>query len=144
MRGFGGFVLSETEKRISIKSSADIITARGAGREMAKQLGFNIVDQTKITTAISELTRNIVTYTGKGRVIIKKVHSDVGKKDGMGIIRTDKGPGKESIELVRKDGDRTSNSLGLGLSGAKMLMDDINIKSKPGKGTRVTIKKWLR
>ena len=136
--------MSETEKRISIKSSADIITARGVGREMAKQLGFNIVDQTKITTAISELTRNIVTYTGKGRVIIKKIHSDVDKKDGMEIICTDKGPGIESIELVLKAGYSTSNSLGLGLSGAKMLMDDFNIKSKPGKGTRVTIKKWLR
>jgi len=140
----GDFVLSETEKRISINSSADIITARGAGREMAKQLGFSIVDQTKITTAISELTRNIVTYTGKGRVIIKKIHSDVSKKDGMEIICTDKGPGIESIELVLKAGYSTSNSLGLGLSGAKMLMDDFNIKSKPGKGTRVTIKKWLR
>ncbi|CAD6494128.1 MAG: Anti-sigma F factor [Candidatus Argoarchaeum ethanivorans] len=136
--------MSETEKRISIKSSADIITARGVGREMAKQLGFNIVDQTKITTAISELTRNIVTYTGKGRVIIKKIHSDVDKKDGMAIICTDKGPGIESIELVLKAGYSTSNSLGLGLSGAKMLMDDFDIKSKPGQGTRVTIKKWLR
>lgn len=131
-------------QRVTINSSADIITARGLVREAAMKLGFSVVDQTRITTAISELARNIVTYAGKGRVTIKKVHDERSGKDGIEVICKDNGPGIENIELALKGGYSTSGSLGLGLSGAKRLVDEFEIKSKPGKGTTVTIKKWLR
>jgi len=137
-------VREEEITRMNITSSADIIAARGKGRELAMKMGFSVVDQTKITTAISELTRNIVTYAGKGEVIIKKAESETGGKNGIVVVCRDEGPGIEDIQLVLKGGFSTSESLGLGLSGAKQLMDEFEIKSKPGKGTIVTIKKWLR
>jgi serine/threonine-protein kinase RsbT len=136
--------VSEDEARITINSSADIVTARGLGREMAINIGFSVVDQTKITTAISELARNIVTYAGKGRVTIKKIRRDEDGKQGIEVKCTDKGPGIENVELALKGGYSTSGSLGLGLSGAKKLMDEFEIKSKPGKGTTVVIRKWVR
>jgi len=138
--------VSEDEEmtKVNIASSADIIAARGKGRELAMKMGFNVVDQTKITTAISELTRNIVTYAGKGEVTIEKAQSETGDKNGIVVVCVDEGPGIKDIGLVLKGGVSTSGSLGLGLSGAKQLMDEFEIKSKPGEGTIITIKKWLR
>jgi len=132
------------KEKVKIASSADIIAARGKGRELAIKMGFSVVDQTKITTAISELTRNIVTYAGRGEVTIKKARSEPGDKNGIVVVCIDEGPGIEDVGLVLKGGFSTSGSLGLGLSGAKHLMDEFEIKSKPGEGTVVTIKKWMR
>jgi serine/threonine-protein kinase RsbT len=129
-------------KETSIKSSEDVILARQVAREMAKKLGFGLADQTRITTAVSELSRNIYLYAGTGRVVIKAVSGDSGK--GMEIVAEDNGPGIPDIEMVMQDGYSTSKGLGQGLPGTKRLVDEFEIKSKVGAGTIVTIKKWLR
>ena len=132
----------EQIKEVSIKGSEDVVLARQAAREMAKELGFGLADQTRITTAVSELSRNIYLYAGTGRVVIKKVSESA--KKGMEIRAEDKGPGIPDVELAMQDGYSTNKSLGQGLPGTKRLMDEFEIKSEVGVGTTVTIRKWLR
>lgn len=130
-----------SEDTLSVKNEYDIISVRGFGRNIAAQLGFGVVDQCRITTAISELARNIVVHGGGGSVTIKTIQND---KKGIEITCKDKGPGIRDIELALKGGFSTVGGLGIGLSGAKRLMDEFQITSFKGKGTTVMIRKWLK
>jgi len=132
----------EKIEEVSINNSEDIILARQIAREMAKELGFGLADQTRITTAVSELSRNIYTFAGTGRVVVKALSESA--KKGMEIIAEDKGPGIPDIEMAMQDGYSTNKGLGQGLPGTKRLMDEFEIKSEAGKGATVTIRKWLR
>ncbi|NQT69468.1 MAG: anti-sigma regulatory factor [Desulfobacteraceae bacterium] len=132
----------EKIKEVGINKSEDVIMARQVAREMAKELDFGLADQTRITAAVSELSRNIYHYAGTGRVVVK-VLSESAKK-GMEIIAEDKGPGIPDIEMAMQDGYSTGKGpLGQGLPGSKRLMDEFEIKSEVGVGTTVTIRKWL-
>src|SRR4029450_904955 len=121
----------------TVQSAEDVVAIRQAVRHRAVELGFNLVDQTKIVTAASELARNTVQYGGGGRVTIDAVE-DLGRR-GLRLTFEDDGPGIPDVELAMKDGFTTSGGLGLGLSGARRLSNDFTIESTPGKGTRIII-----
>ena len=128
-----------TENR-SISTPEDVVAVRQAVRQRAVDLGFNLVDQTKIVTAASELARNTLQYGGGGTLRIEEVLQ--GARRGIRLVFEDNGPGIPNIELAMKDGYTTGNGLGLGLSGAKRLSNEFFIDSRPGEGTRVTIVRW--
>ncbi|ESU33604.1 hypothetical protein G3A_05220 [Bacillus sp. 17376] len=127
---------------ININNEFDIVLARQKGREVSKNLQFGGVDQARITTAISELARNIYLYAGSGQITID-VLEDNGRK-GIQISAADNGPGISDIRMVLQDGFSTSGGLGAGLPGVKRLMDSFDIDSTPGTGTKITITKWAR
>jgi len=131
----------EKIKEVVINNSEDVVRARQAAREMAREIGFGLADQTRITTAVSELSRNIFLYAGTGSVIIRAVSG--GSRKGMEIVAEDRGPGIPDLEMAMQDGYSTSRGLGQGLPGTRRLMDEFEIKSEVGVGTTVTIKKWL-
>ena len=124
----------------TVQYAEDVVAIRQAVRQRAVELGFNLVDQTKIVTAASELARNTVQYGGGGRVTIEAVE-DFGRR-GIRLTFEDDGPGIPDVELAMKDGYTTGGGLGLGLSGARRLSNDFRIESTPGKGTRVIITRW--
>ena len=124
----------------TVQSAEDVVAIRQAVRQRAVELGFNLVDQTKIVTAASELARNTVQHGGGGRVTIEAVE-DFGRR-GVRLTFEDEGPGIPNVELAMKDGFTTGGGLGLGLSGARRLSNDFSIESTVGKGTRVTITRW--
>lgn len=128
--------------RVSISSEADIVTARQRGREMASRLGFSETDQTLVATAISEIARNMVLYAGRGSLILDLVTRHDGH--GLRVSATDEGPGIIDTDRALEDGYSTRNSLGLGLPGARRLMDEFDLTSAPGEGTSVVMVKWLR
>ena len=130
------------EVRVSIEREADIVLARQAGRQLAASLGFSTTDQTLIATAISEVARNIVVYAQHGEIVLTQT-TDAGRV-GIQVIATDQGPGIDNKDLAMRDGYSTKNSLGLGLPGARRLMDDFALDSEIGRGTTVTMKKWKR
>ncbi|MCL0035810.1 anti-sigma regulatory factor [Dehalococcoidia bacterium] len=130
------------EKSISIKDEYDIVSARSVGKQMAAEIGLGIVDQSRIATAVSELARNIVLYAGTGAVTFRRLND--GGRSGLEIVASDSGPGIADIELAMQDGYTSGNGLGVGLPGTKRLMDEFEIKSEVGKGTRVMIRKWGR
>lgn len=129
-------------RTIPIEQEGDIVVARQAGRQLAAQIGFSPTDQTLIATAISEVTRNIVVYAQRGELALARVED--GLKIGIEVIARDQGPGIENLELAMRDGFSTKQSLGLGLPGARRLMDDFHLESELGVGTTVTMKKWKR
>lgn len=109
---------------------------------MAKELGFSVVDQCRIATSISELARNIFLYAGKGTVHIRSLDNNSSQL-GLEIVAKDYGPGIPNTKLAMLDGFSTSKGLGMGLPGTQRLMDEFQLKSTPGIGTTVTIRKWL-
>ena len=123
-----------------IETSEDVVAVRQAVRQRAVQMGFNIVDQTKIVTAASELARNTLHYGGGGTLRIDEVQQ--GPRRGLRLVFEDDGPGIPDVALAMKDGFTTGHGLGLGLSGAKRLSNEFSIESRPGEGTRVTIVRW--
>jgi serine/threonine-protein kinase RsbT len=131
-----------SEVRVAIAGEADIVLARQAGRQLAAQLGFSTTDQTLIATAISEVARNIVVYAQQGEILLAR--AEEGVRVGIQVIATDEGPGIDNKDLALRDGYSTKNSLGLGLPGARRLMDDFALESELGRGTTVTMKKWKR
>lgn len=131
-----------SEVRVAIQREADIVLARQAGRQLAAQLGFSTTDQTLIATAISEVARNIVVYAQHGEVVLSEAQD--GNRVGIVVVALDEGPGIDNKDLAMRDGYSTKNSLGLGLPGARRLMDDFALESEVGKGTTVTMKKWKR
>jgi serine/threonine-protein kinase RsbT len=133
-------VLVPLSENRPVETSEDVVTARQAVRQRAIQIGFNLVDQTKIVTAASELARNTLHYGGGGTLRIEEVQQ--GPRRGLRLVFEDNGPGIPDIELAMKDGYTTGNGLGLGLSGAKRLSNEFSIESRPGQGTRVTIVRW--
>ncbi|HLO10867.1 MAG TPA: anti-sigma regulatory factor [Pseudoneobacillus sp.] len=132
----------EIQSCIKIINEWDIVAARQLGRNVAKELGFGTVDQARITTAISELARNVYLYAGIGQICIEKLYQ--GGKVGLQILATDNGPGIMDIRQALEDGYSTSGGLGAGLPGVRRLMDDFLIDSIPGKGTEIKTTKWLR
>lgn len=126
---------------VQITSSADILAARQACRTMAADMGFGIADATVVATAVSELARNITTYAGRGEIRLT-VTERPGKR-ALEIEAVDEGPGIADIGAAMQDGYSTSGGLGLGLPGARRLVDEFNIRSEPGRGTSVTLRKWL-
>jgi serine/threonine-protein kinase RsbT len=132
----------ESEARVVISSSADIVTARQRGRELAAELGFDGSDLTVIATAISEVARNVVTHAKQGEILLKPVQN--GNKRGILVVARDEGPGIKSVEKAMQYGYSTGKGLGVGLPGAKWLMDEFQIESKVGQGTKVAMKKWLK
>ncbi|TFD95310.1 MULTISPECIES: anti-sigma regulatory factor [Jeotgalibacillus] len=132
----------EIQSCVTILNEWDIVAARQLGRNVAKELGFGTVDQARITTAISELARNIYLYAGQGQLCIDRLSEN--GKTGLRIIALDDGPGIPDIRKVMEDGFSTSGGLGAGLPGVRRLMDDFNIDSNPGEGTDIRATKWLR
>ncbi|MCD8503351.1 MAG: anti-sigma regulatory factor [Bacillaceae bacterium] len=127
---------------VEIKNEWSIVAARQAGRELAKQIGFGAVDQARITTAISELARNIYLYASEGQICLRKVL--MMNRTGLEVVATDQGPGIEDLRSVMEDGFTTSGGLGAGLPGVKRLMDEFSLESEVGNGTTITAVKWLR
>jgi serine/threonine-protein kinase RsbT len=128
---------------IPIESDADVVTARQRAREMAAGLELTSTDQTLLATAISEVARNITTYASRGEVELGIVKDDNGRQ-GIRVIARDDGPGIENVELALQDGYTSGGGLGLGLPGARRLVDDFNIETAPGQGTTVTLVMWAR
>ncbi|MGE5353599.1 MAG: anti-sigma regulatory factor [Acidobacteriota bacterium] len=131
--------IQRSDKRI-IRTSEDIVMVRQLVREWAKAIGMNLVDQTKLITAASELARNTFDYGGGGIMVIDQVIE--GMKTGLRLTFEDKGPGIEDVEQAIKDGYTTGGGMGLGLGGARRLANEFYIDTKPGQGTRVTIVRW--
>jgi len=128
------------EVHVRIQSSADIVTARQEGRALASRAGFSSSNLTVIATAISEIARNIVEYAKEGQVTITLI-SD-GQKRGVEVVAADQGPGIADIATVMRDGYSTGRGMGIGLPGARRLMDEFEIASEIGKGTTVRMRKW--
>jgi serine/threonine-protein kinase RsbT len=126
--------------RQPVRGSEDIVRVRQAVRAWAVELGFSLVDQTKIVTAASELARNAVIYGGGGTVSLEALAD--GARRGLRLTFEDEGPGIKDIEQAMKDGFTTGTGLGLGLSGARRLSSEFEIVSALGQGTRVTIARW--
>lgn len=127
---------------VIIQKEWDIVGARHVARDMARELGFGIVDQARIATAVSELARNIYLYAKNGQVIFEKI--DTMENKGLSIVALDSGPGITDIGQVMQDGYSTSGGLGAGLPGVKRLMDEFAIQSELGEGTKITTKKLVR
>jgi serine/threonine-protein kinase RsbT len=128
------------EIRVHIASDADTVIARQKGREAAVRLGFSRTDATFIATAISEIARNIIVHAGEGEMIIGGLIED--DRTGIVVIARDQGPGIRDVAAVMREAYRSEAGLGMGLWGARRLMDEIDVASEPGKGTTVTMKKW--
>jgi serine/threonine-protein kinase RsbT len=127
---------------VSVEREGDIVAARQKGRELAAAIGFSSTDQTLVALAISEIARNIVTYAQRGTVTLKRL--DEGGRGGIEVVAQDDGPGIPDIALAMRDGYSTGRSLGVGLPGAKRVMDEFEIVSTIGKGTTISMKKWTR
>jgi len=127
-------------ERVALNGSEDIVNVRQAVRARAVELGFSLVDQTKLVTAASEIARNTVIYGGGGWAQLELLES--GSRKGLQIVFEDNGPGIADIEKAMQDGFTTGGGLGLGLGGAKRLVNEFEIASKPGSGTRVALRRW--
>jgi serine/threonine-protein kinase RsbT len=125
---------------VSLRSSEDVVRLREAVRRWAVELGFGLVDQTKIVTAASELGRNTVVHGGGGEARLEALND--GDRRGLRLCFEDKGPGIPDVEAAMRDGYTTGSGLGLGLGGARRLMTDFDIRSAPGEGTRVAVTRW--
>jgi len=129
------------ETHVPITAALDIVTARQQGRALAMELGFESSEVTLIAAAISEVSRNIVEYAGTGEIVLRTEAN--GSNRGLCIIARDRGPGIADIAQAMQYGYSSRRGLGVGLPGAKLLMDDFDIVSEVGKGTTITMKKWL-
>ncbi|MBB5111026.1 ATP-binding protein [Micromonospora echinospora] len=126
----------------AIRSDEDVVRVRQLVRTTAVAVRLTLVDQTKLVTAASELARNTLIYGGGGRAEVSTV-SD-GRRRGVRILFADEGPGIPDLDLALTDGYTTGGGLGLGLSGARRLVDDFDIQTAVGEGTRITVTKWSR
>ena len=131
----------EEVTRLPIRSGADVVAARQAARELAMQIGFTGSEVTVVAAAISEIARNIVDYAGHGEMTLQR--ADNNGRLGMMIVAEDQGPGIPNVAEAMRYGCATRRGNGVGLPGAKWLMDEFEIVSRPGKGTKVTMRKWL-
>jgi serine/threonine-protein kinase RsbT len=125
---------------LSVAASADIVAVRHAVRRQAVKINLSLVDQTKIVTAASELARNMLIYGGGGEVTLEVLRNGV--RQGLRVSFVDAGPGIPDIDLALRDGFTTGTGMGLGLGGAKRLVNEFSLQSVPGKGTQVTITRW--
>ena len=130
----------EHEVRVPIKADEDLVAARAEGRAMAERLGFPRPDPTLIATAISEVARNIVVHVGRGEIVLKPLQEH--NRYGLVVIASDDGPGIRDVEAALRDDYSGRGGLGLGLPGARRLMDEFEVESSADTGTTVTMKKW--
>jgi serine/threonine-protein kinase RsbT len=130
----------ESDESIPLRSSDDVVRVRQAVRSRAVAAGFSLVDQTKIVTAASEIGRNTVDYGGGGTMRIEMLRD--GQRCGVRLTFTDQGPGIPDLARAMTDGYSTGNGLGLGMSGAKRLSNEFDVKSTPGEGTTVMLARW--
>jgi serine/threonine-protein kinase RsbT len=128
------------ERRITIRSDDDVVAARREARELAASLGFEPTDLTLLATAISEVARNITAYAGEGEIVVSVRNN--GGRLGIRVVARDAGPGIDDVDLALRDGYSTGEGLGLGLPGARRLVDEFAIDTAPGRGTVVTMVKW--
>lgn len=128
------------EGAASIESSSDVVKVRQMVRQWAVAMGFSLVDQTKIITAASELARNALDHGGGGEVRLEALNNAT--RRGLRLTFSDQGAGIPDVEQALKDGYSTGNGMGLGLGGARRLVNDFAIDSAPGRGTRITIVRW--
>jgi len=128
------------EVHIPITSDADMVPARAQGRALALSLGFSTTDATLIATAISEIARNILVHVGRGELVMRSLQER--NRRGLVVIATDDGPGIRDVEAALEHGRASRGGLGLGLPGARRLMDEFHVVSKPDSGTTVTMTKW--
>ncbi|WP_431045935.1 anti-sigma regulatory factor [Roseateles sp. L2-2] len=131
---------SSTSGSLPIRSEPDIVLSRQLVRKLTQELKFSLVDQTKMITAASELSRNTLVYGGGGAMEWAIVQSGV--RSGLRLAFVDEGPGIPDLELAMKDGWTSGSGMGMGLSGSKRLVNDFELESAPGRGTRVTITRW--
>jgi serine/threonine-protein kinase RsbT len=131
-----------SEVCVKIDLPDDIVAAREQARALATLAGFSICDSALITTAIAEMSRNILEFASHGEVTISLLNN--GTKHGVKIVASDRGPGIADVSKVMQDGYSSNSGLGIGLPGTKRLMDEFEIRSKIGKGTTVTMKKWTQ
>jgi serine/threonine-protein kinase RsbT len=131
-----------SELRISVRSTIDIVTARQQGRDLALKLGFSIAEVTLVAAAISEIARNMVDHARGGDVMLSLVQRDVYR--GVQVVAQDHGPGIPDLTQAMQYGFSTRKGLGVGLPGAKWLMDDFEVDTEVGRGTTVTMRKWLK
>lgn len=132
----------DPEARVPIEHDTDIVIARQKGRELAAQSGLSATEQTLVATAISEVARNIIVYAVHGEVVLAPIRQQ-GRR-GILVVARDDGPGIANPELAMRDGYSTARSLGMGLPGARRLMDEFELTSALGKGTTVVMRKWVR
>jgi serine/threonine-protein kinase RsbT len=125
---------------VPIRSGDDVVRVRQQVRLRAVEAGLSLVDQTKLVTAASELARNALDYGGGGQAMVEPLAAP--PRRGVRVVFEDQGPGIADIEQALKDGFTSGGGLGLGLGGAKRLVNDFSIVSKPGEGTRITIARW--
>lgn len=133
--------MNKREIRIAINRDMDIARAIVQAKKMSNQVAFAAVDQSKIATVVSELARNILKYAGHGHLILCALDHGTGR--GIEIVAEDHGPGIDDTIRALTDHYSSAGTLGLGLPGVKRLMDDFELQSNPGVGTRVTVRKWL-
>ncbi len=130
----------EKNELVQISTQEDLIKIRHLTRVAAVEIGLSLVDQTKLVTAASELARNCLTYGGGGSGRIQTIRKDI--RTGVKLTFEDQGPGIADMDQALQDGFTTGSGLGLGLGGSKRLVDDFEISSVVGAGTRVTVIKW--
>ncbi|HMF55857.1 MAG TPA: anti-sigma regulatory factor [Pyrinomonadaceae bacterium] len=128
-------------KSLALETNRDIAVARGLVRKIASDMGFRLIDQTRLATVASELARNVIKYAGSGRLIAQPTESASGRT-GLRLIFEDKGPGISNIGNAMRDGFSTGGGLGKGLPGSRRLVDEFEVESEPGLGTRVTVVRW--
>jgi serine/threonine-protein kinase RsbT len=127
-------------ERQPIQSSEDVVRVRQLVRTFSLEVGLSLIDQTKIVTAASEIARNTLDYGGGGEALLEVVSNGIRK--GVRLVFSDNGPGIADLDQAMKDGFTTGGGLGLGLSGAKRLVNEFDVKSAPGEGTQVTLVRW--
>lgn len=130
------------ELTLYILSEADLLAARKRARVLASEIGFSMTGTVAIVTAVSEISRNILGYAGEGILTMRAIYGARGQ--GIEIVACDEGPGIADVKKALLDGYSTSGGLGFGLPGVRRLMDEFDLDSEPGKGTTVTVRKWLR
>lgn len=132
---------SNTETRVTIRGESDVARAIVQANRMSRAAQFQAVDQSRIATAVSELARNILKYAGHGEIILRRIAGEASR--GMEIVAEDNGPGIADTDLALSDHFSSGGTLGLGLPGVQRMMDEFDLASEPGAGTRVTVRKWL-
>ena len=130
---------SDDEARIPIQADPDIVRARKSARDLASRIGFSATDLTMIATAVSEIARNIVRFAGSGELVVELIGRP---RPGVRVTARDAGPGIPDVARALRDGYSTCRGLGLGLPGARRLVDEFSLESEPGRGTTVTMIMW--
>ena len=131
---------SAKQETVPIASSSDVVLARQKVRQWAIEMKFTLVDQIKLVTAASELARNALEHGKGGQMVIEQVENSI--KSGLKLVFEDRGPGISDLDAALRDGYTTGGGMGLGLGGSKRLVNEFQIESEPGKGTRVTVVRW--